>query len=418
MHDLIIVLISLLFSAFYSGMEIAFLSSNKLKFELDKKNPTFTDNIIDFFYKHSDQYISTILVGNNIALVIYGITMSGLLTPLLQVYIQNTFFVSLIQTILATIIILVTSEFLPKNIFRFNPNLWLRFFSPLLLLSYWILYPITIIATVTSNIILRTLGINTKQTGPTKLNRVDLNFFVNETTFRDDEETIETIENDVKIFRNALDFTSAKVRDCIVPRTEVKALNKETMTLEELKDAFVQTGFSKILIYKENIDNIVGYYHAADLFKTNSNWKKNLRTMPFVPETMAASKLMNIFTSEKKSLAVVVDEFGGTAGIVTLEDLMEEIFGEIEDEHDTNAYVSKKINDHEYIFSGRLEIDTVNANYQLDLPEDEAYQTIAGFILQNNQRFPKLNETIKIDKWTFKVLEAHNNRIDLIHLYL
>ena len=395
-------------------MEIAFVSSNKLRMELDRKNNGVSSRLIDFFYRHSEQYISTMLVGNNIVLVIYGIKMAELLDPVFASFIHNNFAVSLMQTICATIIVLITGEFLPKTIFKANPNLWLRIFAPVLAVFYVILYPITILATFLSRLILSIFKAYSPKSGQQSLNKADLDYLINE-TLESHESDVE-IENDVKLFQNALDFSSVKIRDCIVPRTEIIALPEEGTTLDDLKNTFVSTGYSKILIYRDTIDNIIGYFHAANIFKQPDNWRELLLKMPIVPETMAANKLMDIFMQEKKSIAVVVDEFGGTAGIVTLEDIMEEIFGEIEDEHDNREYTAKQINEHEYVLSGRLEIDAANSQFELDIPESDNYITVAGYILYHYQKFPKLNETIRIDNFTFKVLAAHNNRIDLVKL--
>lgn len=395
-------------------MEIAFVSSNKLRMELDRKNNGVSSRLIDFFYRHSEQYISTMLVGNNIVLVIYGIKMAELLDPVFASFIHNNFAVSLMQTICATIIVLITGEFLPKTIFKANPNLWLRIFAPVLAVFYVILYPITILATFLSRLILSIFKAYSPKSGQQSLNKADLDYLINE-TLESHESDVE-IENDVKLFQNALDFSSVKIRDCIVPRTEIIALPEEGTTLDDLKNTFVSTGYSKILIYRDTIDNIIGYFHAANIFKQPDNWRELLLKMPIVPETMAANKLMDIFMQEKKSIAVVVDEFGGTAGIVTLEDIMEEIFGEIEDEHDNREYTAKQINEHEYVLSGRLEIDAANSQFELGIPESDNYITVAGYILYHYQKFPKLNETIRIDNFTFKVLAAHNNRIDLVKL--
>ena len=276
------------------------------------------------------------------------------------------------------------------------------------------MYPITIFATFLSKNILRLFKLYNPNKNNEELNKVDLDNLISETI--EETSNIDNIENDVLIFQNALDFSDVKLRDCAIPRTEIIALPYEGTTLEDLQNTFMETGYSKILIYKGNIDNIVGYFHSNDLFKKPKNWHDYVRTISIVPETMAANKLMDTFMQDKKSIAVVVDEFGGTAGIVTLEDIMEEIFGEIEDEHDSKAYISKQLNDKEFIFSCRLEIDTINQKYNLDIPESDNYVTIAGFILHNYQNFPKLNETIKIGKYTFKVLQAHNNRIDVVKL--
>ena len=409
-----IIAISLLFSAFFSGMEIAFLSSNKLRFELDKKRQGLTSSIITIFYNNSEQFIATMLVGNNIALVIYGIEMADLLSPMLRLFISNDFAVNILQTIIATIIVLFTGEFLPKTIFRINPNVWLTIFSPLLWLCYVLLYPIARFSTFLSVKLLQLFKVKVVDKGEKQeLGKVDLDYWVNDSFEHADNQ--EEVENEVKIFQNALDFSSVKLRDCIVPRTEIVSLNY-TCSLEELRNTFIETGFSKIPIYKENIDNIIGYFHSSDLFKQPADWHDYLRPIAIVPETMAANKLMNMFMQEKRSMALVVDEFGGTAGIVTLEDIMEEIFGEIEDEHDNKEYVAKQVSDNEYVLSGRLEIDQVNSLFDLDLPDSDNYVTVAGFILHHYEQFPKLNDTIRISDWTFKILQAHNNRIDLVKL--
>lgn len=409
-----IIAISLLFSAFFSGMEIAFLSSNKLRFELDKKRKNVTSSIISLFYNNSEQFLATLLVGNNIALVIYGIEMATLLSPLLRLFMDNDFAVNILQTLIATLIVLFTGEFLPKTIFRVNPNMWLTIFSPLLWLCYVLLYPIARFATFLSVKILQLFKVKVVDKGEKQeLGKVDLDFWVNDSFEHADNQ--EEVGNEVKIFQNALDFSEVKLRDCIVPRTEIVSLSHNS-SLEELRNTFIETGFSKIPIYKDNGDNIIGYFHSSDLFKQPEDWHAYLRPIPIVPETMAANKLMKIFMQDKRSIALVVDEFGGTAGIVTLEDIMEEIFGEIEDEHDSKEYVAKQLADNEYVLSGRLEIDNVNLLFDLNIPESDNYVTVAGFILHHYEQFPKLNDTIRISNWTFKILQAHNNRINLVKL--
>lgn len=418
-NEILIIIISLLFSALFSGMEIAFVSSNKLRFELDKKGASLWSRLLDFFYAHGESYITTMLVGNNIALVVYGIETSKLLqAPLEQYVTTNPFIVVTLQTLISTILVIFTGEFIPKTIFKSASNFWLKVFSPFIFIIYIILYPITIFATLISKGILRLIGKYRTETSDTGLNKVDLDYLVNESIEHTEDE--QDVENDVKLFQNALDFSEVKLRECAVPRTEITALPDDA-TEEDLRKAFIDTGYSKVVIYRESIDNIIGYFHSSDLFQkakdgNTFDWHNYLREMPIVPETMAASKLMDIFMQRKKSIAVVVDEFGGTAGIVTLEDIMEEIFGEIEDEHDVKEYHAEKISDTEYILSGRLEIDEINQKFELGLEEDENYLTIAGYILYKYQKFPKLNETITIDNYTFKILEAHNNRIDLLRL--
>ena len=409
------ILLTLLFSAFFSGLEIAFVTSNKLRFELDKKQRNLTSSILSIFYRNPQQFISTMLVGNNICLVIYGLLMAQAMNPWLSP-LGSQFLITLIQTILATVIVLFTGEFLPKAIFRLNPNLFLRVFSWLLLLFYIVLYPISRFSTWVSIKILSLFKV--KVNSSTKNNvfsRIDLNYLIQESF--ENPESEKELENEVKIFQNALDFSNVKLRDCFVPRTEIIALDYESDT-ETLKETFIETGFSKILIYKGDIDNIVGYIHQSEMFEHQNDWKKQINQIPIVPENMAAQKLMKMFLSQKKSIAVVVDEFGGTAGIVTLEDIMEEIFGEIEDEHDIQDYIAEKISDNEFLLSGRLEVETINERFGLEIPESDDYETIAGFVLHNHQHFPKLNEVIRIEKYSIKCMKVSNNRVELVKLII
>ena len=415
MDNITYILLTLLFSAFFSGLEIAFVTSNKLRFELDKKQRNLTSSILSIFYRNPQQFISTMLVGNNICLVIYGLLMAQTMNPWLSP-LGSQFLITLIQTILATIIVLFTGEFLPKAIFRLNPNLFLRVFSWLLLLFYIVLYPISRFSTWVSIKILSLFKV--KVNSSTKNNvfsRIDLNYLIQESF--ENPESEKELENEVKIFQNALDFSNVKLRDCFVPRTEIIALDYESDT-ETLKETFIETGFSKILIYKGDIDNIVGYIHQSEMFEHQNDWKKQINQIPIVPENMAAQKLMKMFLSQKKSIAVVVDEFGGTAGIVTLEDIMEEIFGEIEDEHDIQDYIAEKISDNEFLLSGRLEVETINERFGLEIPESDDYETIAGFVLHNHQHFPKLNEVIRIEKYSIKCMKVSNNRVELVKLII
>ncbi|KGN78996.1 hemolysin [Porphyromonadaceae bacterium COT-184 OH4590] len=415
MDILLVIIISLALSAFFAGMEIAFNSSNRLIAKIDSADKSIAGTILSLFYKNSGQFISTMLVGCNIVLVIYSIAMARVMDPYIKSYItDNTLLISLIQTVIATIIVIFIGEFIPKTIFRYNSNFWLRFFSPVTFVFYIILYPISKLSMWLSVGILRIFGIKINLHNQADVfDKVDLSFLLEETI---EKSSNQSIENEIKIFKNALDFSSVKLRECIVPRNEIEALDIETASLEDLRSTFAESGFSKIPIYKDTIDNIIGYIHSSDLFEQTEDWRTLLRKIPVVPETMPANKLMHSLLKEKKSIAVVIDEFGGTAGIVTLEDIMEEIFGEIEDEHDTNVYVLKKTADNEYLISGRLEIDTINRKLNLNLPESDEYVTLAGFLLQHYQKIPKLNESIEIDNWTFKVLQATNNRIELVKL--
>jgi len=407
------ILLTLLLSAFFSGLEIAFVTSNKLRFELDKKQRNLTSSILSVFYRNPQQFISTMLVGNNISIVIYGLLMAKVMTPWLSP-IGNQFIITLIQTIFATAIVLITGEFLPKTIFRVSPNLWMRIFSWLLLFFYVTLYPVSRFSTWVSMGILRLFKVQiSKSTEDNVFTRIDLNYLIQETF--ENKESEKELENEVKIFQNALDFSKVKLRDCYVPRTEIVALDYNS-SVEVLKQTFIETGLSKIPIYKGDVDNIMGYIHSSEMFEHQNDWKKQINQIPIVPENMAAQKLMKTFMLQKKSIAVVVDEFGGTAGIITLEDIMEEIFGEIEDEHDTRDYLAKKINDNEYLLSGRLEVKTANLKFNLDIPETDNYETIAGFVLHNHQHFPKVNEVIRIEGYTIRCVKITNNRIELVKI--
>jgi len=413
-HAIVFIIITLAFSAFFSGMEIAFVSSNKLRFELDKKHKNITSFFLNVFYKNPQQYISTMLVGNNIALVIYGLKMAEILQEPLLYISENIIFITTAQTLLSTIIVLFTGEFIPKTIFRINPNLWLKLFSIPLFIMYIFLYPISKISTFISILFLRITGLKfDNKTKKNTLSRIDLDYWIQESIENIPENA--EMENEVKIFQNALDFSSVRLRDCIVPRTEIVAI-EESDTIELLKTKFIESGHSKIPVYREDIDNIIGYIHSSELFKKPKNWTDNINEIAIVPETMAANKLLSLFIQQKKNMAVVVDEFGGTAGIVTLEDIMEEIFGEIEDEHDSNNYIAKQINENEYVLSGRLEIDIINEQFGLNIEESNDYVTIAGFILHHYQDFPKLNQDIVINNYHIKILKVSNNRIDLIRL--
>ncbi|NCC99265.1 MAG: HlyC/CorC family transporter [Bacteroidia bacterium] len=412
---IVIIIISLLFSAFFSGMEIAFVSSNKLRFEMDKQRKTLTSSILNIFYTRPDRYISTILVGNNIALVIYGIQMANLLRPFL-ILLGSDALIALIQTLLSTFLILITGEFIPKILFKINSNFWMNTFAVPLLLIYVILYPISVFMSFLSKAIIRLFGIKVAERSVRMLGRVDLDFLVHESVHNHNNNKDE-INNEVKIFQNALDFSKVKLRDCMVPRTEIEAVDSDT-GLEELTQRFVLSGCSKILVYKDSIDNIIGYIHSIEMYKNPTKWQDKIILIPIVPETMAANKLMNLLLLKKKSLAVVVDEFGGTAGIVTLEDIVEEIFGEIEDEHDTQEYVEKRINEHELILSGRLEVDYINEQFGLELPTSDEYITIAGLILHIYQGFPKTNDEIKSGNYLFKVLKVTHNKIELVRLII
>jgi len=417
MTEIIIgLVISMLLAAYFSGMEIAFVSADKLRLEVDNEHHGVIYSILNVFYHHSGDYISTMLVGNEIVLVLYGSYMSKILRTCLSPYISNDALMLIIQTIVSTLIILFIGEFMPKAIFKTDANKLLPAFAPPTYIFYVVLKPISKFCSACAKGILRIFGIKTtKENSDKAFGKVDLDYFLQTTI--DTTKNKDELEPEVKIFRNALDFSTIKIRDCAIPRTEIIAIEMNTPTTD-LMQKFTESGISKVVVYKENIDNIIGYIHSSEMFRNPDHWREHIQQMPIVPETMSANKLLKLFMNEKKSLAVVVDEFGGTSGIVALEDIVEEIFGDIQDEHDTNTYIAKKIDgtENKYILSARLEIEHVNEMFNIDLPESEDYQTVGGLILDYYQSFPKLHETITIRNFHFKILKVSATKIELVQL--
>ena len=409
------IFLTMALSAFFSGMEIAFVSSKRMLAEMDKERNASTQRFLTFFYKHPNGFVSTMLVGNNIVLVIYGILIARLFDNTIFSGMDPAFTVPA-DTILSTLIVLFTGEFLPKTLFKSNPNRLLALFAPLAYLFYVVLWPISKFSTLISKWLLRIFGMQSeKESGDDEgFTKVDLDYLLQ--TSIENARSEEDIDDEVKIFQNALEFTDTKVRDCMIPRTEIKAVDMETCTLQQLEQMFIESGNSKIIVYQDDIDHVVGYIHSSEMFRSPESWKEKIITVPFVPETMAAQKLMRLFMQQKKSLAVVVDEFGGTSGIVALEDIVEEIFGDIEDEHDSSKYVAQKTENGEYILSARLEIDKVNEMFGLELPESDDYMTIGGLILHYYESFPKLNEVVTIGKMEFKILRNTMTKIELVKL--
>lgn len=408
------ILITMILSAFFSGMEIAFVSSNRMLAQMDKEKMGISKRFLSLFFNNPNSFVSTMLVGNNIVLVVYGILIARLFDQTIFAGMDAAFTVPA-DTVLSTLIILFTGEFLPKTLFQSNPNRLMQVFAFPAYLFYVILWPISRFATFLSGLILRMFRVHIpKDAISGGFSKVDLDYLIQSSI--ENARSNEEIENEVKIFHNALDFPDTKVRDCMVPRTEINSVDINTCTLDELRQKFIESGNSKIIVYKDDIDHIQGYIHSSELFKNPSSWQDGIRTMPFVPETMPAQKLMQILLQQKKSLGVVVDEFGGTSGIVSLEDIVEEIFGEIEDEHDSLKYVAKQTNEDEYLLSARLEIDKVNEMFSLDLPESEEYMTLGGLILNAYRSFPKLNEIVKIGKFEFKIIKIATAKIELVQL--
>jgi CBS domain containing-hemolysin-like protein len=415
MEYLPIIIVTVLFSAFFSGSEMAFLSTNKLLVELNrKKNPRFA-KIIDIFLQKPGMFITTILIGNNVALVVYGIYMARLFEPIIVLYFTSEFAILLLQTIISTIIILITAEFLPKIIFRINPTLTLNLFSIPLSFFYGLFFPLSKFTLGLSNFLIRRVAQSEHfpSTEDLVIGRLDFNHLLS--GHQENTASDEDIPQEVKLLKNAMDFSSVKIRECTIPRTDLQAIDLDD-SMELLRQKFIDSGHSKILVFKEHIDNIIGYVHVSELFKHPKKIRNIVNPISIVPETMTANKLLEIFTKEHRSIALVVDEFGGTAGIVTFEDILEEIFGEIDDEHDVSDLIEKQVDDNKFHFSGRLEIDYLNEKYQLELPTSDEYETLAGMILSFNESIPKTGDEIKIVPFVIRILDATSSKIELVEL--
>jgi CBS domain containing-hemolysin-like protein len=407
-----IIILTLIASAFFSGLEIAFITSNKLRIELESKQGKVIARILSYFNKYPSRFLGTMLLGNNIALVVFGIYMEEQLRPFVGGYIHSRIGLLLVQTLISTMFILITAEFLPKNVFRINPNLILDFFAVPLWIVYWLMYPVMIVTIGLSEFILQRVFKVNVENDKLAFGRIDLDNYVREGSKTDKKNEV---EHEIKIFKNALDFASVKARECMVPRTEIVALEAND-AIEKLKERFIQTRLSKILIYNGSIDNIIGYVHSHELFKKPQSIRNVLLPVSIIPESMPASEVLTSFIQQHKSIAVVVDEFGGTSGMLTMEDIMEEIFGEIEDEHDKEEMIEKKINEDEFLFSGRLEIDYLNEKYKLNLPSFEDFETLSGLIIHHHESIPKTSEEIYIGKFVFKIISVGNNRIEQVLL--
>lgn len=390
------------------------MSSNRMLAEMDREGNGIAKKIISKFYNHPNGFVSTMLVGNNIVLVVYGILVARLFDSTIFSSLDDGMKVTA-DTLLSTLVILFTGEFLPKILFKNNANRLLSVFSVPAYLFYILLWPISRFSTLMSKCLLRIVGIRMEAEADDEgFSKVDLDYLVQSSI--ENAHSDEEINEEVKIFQNALDFSDCKVRDCMVPRTEVNAVDVNDCTVDELMQKFVESGNSKIIVYEGDIDHIIGYIHSSEMFRNRDNWRQCVCKMPFVPETMAAQKLMHIFLQQKKSLGVVIDEFGGTSGIVSLEDIVEEIFGDIEDEHDSTKYIATQVGDNEYMLSARLEIDKVNELFDLGLPESDDYMTVGGYILHEYQSFPKLNEVITIGRYEFRIIKSTMTKIELVKL--
>ena len=409
-----IVIITLLLSAFFSGMEIAFISSNRLKLELDKSTGSFVSKTISIFSKDESNLIATLLVGNNIALVIFSISMTDLMTPFLN-FISSDILLLFVQTILSTIIILITAEFIPKTIFRINPNYMLKLFAIPLLLFYFILYPIVLVLILISEFVLKYIfGLKMEQVKQV-FSKVDLDEYFDSLSHNIDRES--NSKTEVEMLQNALDLSNTKVKECMVPRTDVSALNINS-TIKELTDLFIETKFTKIPVFKEDIDNIIGYVHSSDLFKKPLNIRSIMLPISIVTESLSANEMLNIFINKNKSIALVVDEFGGTSGLLTIEDVTEEIVGEIEDEHDVDDVIDEKISNTEFLFSARMEVDQINSKYDLQLPESEEYETIAGLFLSLHEDIPEKGQEVIFENKVFIIDSVDKKSIKIIRILI
>ena len=417
MNDIYIVVLSLMASAMFSGMEIAFLSTNRLQLELDLKKNKFSAKIINKFFKNQSQFIGCLLLVNNIANVIYGIAIARILEPfiinILPDVIVNDFVVLLCQTLLSTLLVLITGEFLPKIIFGINPNKSMRIFSVPAMILFILLYPVILIFISISELVIKyILGVDIPHE-EYKLNTVDLNDYIKE--YANPDEDNEDIQQGIELFQNAIDFHNVKLRECMVPRTEIQAIDIDD-TIAEVKAIFEETKHSKLLVFENNIDNIIGYIHINDVLTKVTNLRQKLRPIEFYPETYSAQELLKKLSKKHQSIAVVVDEFGGTSGIITIEDLIEEIFGEIEDEFDVEDTVEKTINPDDHIFSARLEIDYLNKNYKFNFPESDDYETLAGYIIHYHESIPQTGEEITIGNYIFKIIKASDTRLEEVEI--
>ena len=415
MESSVIILITLIASAFFSGLEIAFITSNKLRIELESKQGNFSAKILAYFSKYPSRYLGTMLLGNNIALVVFGIYMDEELKTFFSHYMSSKILILLLSTFLSTMLILVTAEFLPKSIFRLNPNRTLNLFAFPLTIVYGILYPVVMITIGLSEFILKKIFRVKIEKENAAFTMIDLDNYVREGTSAIEKKA--EMDHGIQIFQNALDFSSVKARECMVPRNEIIAMDV-SCEISALREKFIQSRLSKVLIYEGSTDNIIGYVYSKELFKKPGNIRSILLPVSIVPETMPASEVLTVFIQQHKSIVVVVDEFGGTAGILTMEDVMEEIFGEIEDEHDKEEMVEKQLSESEFVFSARLETDYINDKYHLNLPILDNFETLGGLIMHYHESIPRVNEEIRIDHFLFTITAVSRTRIEQVNLKL
>lgn len=415
---IIITIVAIIFSGLFSGTEIAFVQSSKVRMEINAASGGIVDRIIRGFLRHEDMFISTLLVGNNVVLVIYGISLSAIINPLLEQWLPNDAMVLIVNTVFSTGIILLTGEFLPKTTFRINPNFMMRLLALPLYLIYLTLYPISWFVSVISKGLMKLFGLDTAAQPDAKLTIDELDTYLQQSV-HDNPDNSETVENEVKIFRRAVDFKDTEIVECMTPRNEIVSVPLEGTTLEQLRQVFIDTGLSKVVVYSDDIDDVVGYIHVSELLNADTDWRRHIKPVIFTPETMLANKMMRRMMAEKKSMAIIVDEFGGTSGLATLEDIVEEIFGEIEDEHDRTRIVARRIGVGSFIFSGRAEISMINEEFGLSIREnEEEYHTLAGYILVNLEALPKQGDEFTIGNLKFNIKKMSTTRIELIKVTL
>jgi len=415
---IIITIVAIIFSGLFSGTEIAFVQSSKVRMEINAASGGIVDRIIRGFSRHEDMFISTLLVGNNVVLVIYGISLSAIINPLLEQWLPNDAMVLIVNTVFSTGIILLTGEFLPKTTFRINPNFMMRLLALPLYLIYLTLYPISWFVSVISKGLMKLFGLDTAAQPDAKLTIDELDTYLQQSV-HDNPDNSETVENEVKIFRRAVDFKDTEIVECMTPRNEIVSVPLEGTTLEQLRQVFIDTGLSKVVVYSDDIDDVVGYIHVSELLNADTDWRRHIKPVIFTPETMLANKMMRRMMAEKKSMAIIVDEFGGTSGLATLEDIVEEIFGEIEDEHDRTRIVARRIGVGSFIFSGRAEISMINEEFGLSIREnEEEYHTLAGYILVNLEALPKQGDEFTIGNLKFNIKKMSTTRIELVKVTL
>lgn len=407
--ELIIIVISILLSAFFSGMEIAFVSANKMHIELEKKRKGFIPKILTKITYKSSKFITTMLVGNNISLVVYSYYMGKFLIRFIPAQSFNEFSILLFQTVISTVVILVTAEFLPKTIFRIYANEVLKIFALPAYIFYYIFHFFSDFITLISDFFLRVFFKTDADEEQTEFSKEELGNYINEQLETGNDNDV--LDSEIQIFQNALDFHNVKAREIMVPRTEIVSTEIHENVIN-LKKTFIETGFSKILVHKTSLDDVLGYVNAFELFKKPKTIKSILLPVEIVPESMMINDVLNTLMKKRKSVAVVVDEYGGTSGMITIEDIVEELFGEIEDEHDTQEFIENKISDSEFHFSARMEVDYLNETYNLDIPKSEAYETLGGFIIEHTENIPEEKESIEIEGFTIKIIKMSGAKIE------